>query len=254
VLWSPTENAQYFININEGYEPPGISDLTSGGAFPFTELLAQESVTVEIGSRGFYKSLAWDVAAYRSEVENELIDVAAPGFFGNSTVTNTENAEGDTIHQGIELGIDLDLIRSTVNNSGNLRFRNILTYNDFQFDGDATYRNNTLAGVPELIYVAELRYDHGEKWYAGLNMRHVANGAYADYENTFQAPGYQIWGLTAGWTINGSTKVFGSVENIGDESFISNVSTVANLSTEGNQRVFTPGEGRSAYVGVTFSF
>ncbi len=254
LLYSPSDNIQYFVNVSEGYEPPGITDLTSGGALPFTELLAQESITYEIGSRGFYKAIAWDIAAYRSEVENEFIDVAAPGFFGGTTVTNTENAQGDTIHQGLEIGVDVDLLSGLVGNAGNLRLRNILTYNDFKFDDDPVNGNNTLAGVPEVVYVAELRYDHGETWYAGLNMRHVANGAYVDYANTFQAPGYQLWGLTAGWNINSSTKVFGSIENIADEEFISNVSTVANLSTEGNQRVFTPGEGRSAYVGVSFSF
>ncbi|MGS2722898.1 TonB-dependent receptor family protein [Porticoccus sp. GXU_MW_L64] len=252
VLWAPQDNIQHYANISQGYEPPGITDITSGGALDFTPLLAQQSTTVEVGTRGHYKAIAWDAALYHSTIENEFIDVAAPGF-GAGTVTNTDNALGDTIHQGLELGIDLNLL-SNSNGPWQLRWRNILTYNRFQFDNDPVYGNNTLAGVPEAIYVSELRLDHNDNWYAGLNFRHIANGAQVDFANSAQAPGYQLLGLTAGWNITPSLRVFASAENLTDEAFISNVSTVANLATEGNQNVFTPGEGRSAYIGVALDF
>jgi iron complex outermembrane receptor protein len=254
LLWTPNNNVQHFVNISEGYEPPGISDITSGGSAPFTELNAQESITYEIGTRGHKGIISWDGAIYRSEIREEFIDVAAPGRAPGTTLTNTDNAEGDTIHQGIELGVDVRLLDGATDGGWQLMLRNVVTYNDFRFDNDSTYGNNTLAGVPELIYVAELRLDHADNWYAGINLRHVANGAYVDYANTERAPGYHVVGLTAGWQISTALRLFASVENITDEEYISNVSTVANFQTESSQTLFTPGEGRAAYIGMSYQF
>lgn len=249
LLWSPSDNIQYFANISEGYEPPGITDLTSGGAQPFTRLEAQESVTYEIGSRGQYGGFSWDVTAYHSQIDNEFIDVQNPF----APVTNTDNAVSDTVHQGLELGLDSVLLTAE-SSPIEIVWRNILTINDFKFDGDPVYGDNTLAGVPEMIYVTELKLDYHDLWYAGLNYRHIPNGAFVDYENTDKTPGFQLVGLTAGWKINDSFKLFGSVENITDEKFISNISTVADLPQQRSQNVYTPGEGRAAYLGATFSF
>lgn len=254
LLWSVSDDIQHYFNISEGYEPPGISDLTSGGAFAFTPLEAQESISYEIGSRGRSGALAWDVAIYRSDIESEFIDVVADGFAPGTTITNTSNAVGDTVHQGVELGLDIHFLGGDQSGPLTLVWRNILTYSDFSFDNDPTNGNNILPGVPEVIYVSELRMDYNDTWYAAINVRHVANGPYADYANTLQIPGYDIWGLTVGGQVNSTLRVFASVENVADERFIANVSTVADLSTEGNPNIFTPGEGRAAYVGISASF
>ncbi len=252
LLWSPSENIQHYINISQGYEPPGISDITSGGAQPFTPLKAQKSITYEIGTRGHYSFIAWDATIYRSELENEFIDVAAPGF-GAGTVTNTDNAIGDTVHHGVELGADLYVLEGN-DRPWRLLWRNIYTYNDFEFDDDPVYGNNSLAGVPEAIYLSELKLDYNNYWYLGLNVRSIPDGAYVDFANTEKAPGYDLFGLTAGWYITPDIRLFGSIENITDKKFISNVSTVANLATEGNKRIFTPGQGRAVYFGLSVDF
>ena len=253
LLWQATDTVQYFANISQGYEPPGISDITSGGALPFTELQAQESITFELGTRGQYGILAWDAAVYRSEIEHEFIDVAAPGF-GAGTVTKTDNAVSDTVHQGLELGVDVQLLDGANRNDWQLLWRNIFTYNDFRFENDPSYGDNTLAGVPEAIYVTELTLSHAEAWHAGLNFRHIANGAWVDYANSNQAPGYHLVGLSAGAQLTPALRVFASAENIFDKRYIANISTVADLSTESNKAVFTPGEGRSAYMGLSYTF
>lgn len=248
LLWQVSDSIQHYANVSQGYEPPGISDITSGGAEPFTPLDAQKSITYEIGSRGHHGRFAWDAAIYRSEIENEFIDVEndfVPGL------TNTDNAEGDTIHQGVELGVDITLLDS---DAMQLTMRNIFTYNDFKFDDEPSYGDNSLAGVPEFIYVAELRLDVAEQWYAGINLRHIASGPYVDFANTKQTDGYELLGLTAGWQITESLRLFGSLENMLDEEFVSNVSTVADFSVASSTNLFTPGEGRSAYLGLNWNF
>ena len=116
----------------------------------------------------------------------------------------------------------------------------------FAFDG------NRLAGVPEHIYVSELRLEK-DRWYAAVNLRWVPEGPFADFANTVEVPGYELVGVTAGYDLTENVRLFLSAENLADEVYISNVSTVADQSIE-NARVFTPGQGRAVFGGLSVAF
>ncbi len=258
LLWDVDDNAQLFFNVNRGFEPAGISDLTAGGILDFTPLDAQEAWTVEAGTRGQRDWIAWDLSIYRSWIKNEFIDLAQPSFGGS--VSATFNAD-KTVHQGVELGVDLFLTPPALQEmGGELIWRNIYTYNDFFFTSDPRDLNgqtfpfdgNRLAGVPEHIYVSELRLEM-DRWYAAINFRWVPEGAFVDYANTTRVPGYELVGLTAGYDVADNVRVFASVENLTNKKYISNFSTVANQSIE-NARVFTPGQGRAFFGGFSVAF
>jgi len=246
VLWDFAEHQQAYANISRAYEAPGISDLTAAGVLPFDPLDAQQSTTLEIGSRGQSARWSWDISLYRSRVENEFIDLT------NGFVTNTVNSVSDTIHQGIEAGLDWRPSIAALQKHGiSLAWRNVVTLNDFSFDNHPLYGNNTLAGVPDVNYLTEINLSQ-ERWNGGLNVRHVVQGPYADFANTVQTDGYTVVGLNASWNINDATRVFISAENLGDKKYISNVSTVG-LANETSQ-IFTPGQGRAGFIGAQFDF
>jgi len=246
VLWNFADDQQAYANISRAYEAPGISDLTSGGVLPFDPLDIQQSTTIEIGSRGQNDNWAWDVSIYRSEIVDEFIDLTS-GF-----VTNTVNSESDTVHQGLEAGLDWHPDITTLQRAGmSLTWRNVLTLNDFEFDNHPLYGDNTLAGVPDVNYLTEISLS-GERWNSGLSLRYVADGPYADFANTLQTEGYTLVGFNASWNVSDKTRVFVSAENLGDEKYISNVSTVG-LANERSQ-IFTPGQGRASFIGVHFDF
>ncbi len=258
LLWDVDDNAQLFFNVNRGFEPAGISDLTAGGVLDFTPLKAQEAWTVEAGTRGQQGRIAWDFSVYRSWVENEFIDLAQPRF--GSFVSATFNAD-ETVHQGIELGVDLVLTPAALEETGGeLIWRNIYTYNDFFFASDPrdlndqvfAFDGNRLAGVPEQVHVSELRLER-DRWYAAVNFRWIPEGPFVDFANTVEVPGYELVGVTAGYDITDNARLFVSAENLTDEVYISNVSTVANQSLE-NARVFTPGQGRAVFGGLSVAF
>lgn len=250
VLWDVSEEVQLFANVSRGFEPPSMTDLTSGGALPFTELSAQSAWTVELGSRGNTGIVSWDIAVYRSWLRKEMLDFGAPGASG--FVSFTDNAE-DTLHQGLEAGWDVSLAQAALAPKGlALTWRNALTYNDFYFDGDTTYGHNELAGVPELLYVSELRLEHA-RWHIGANLRRVPRGPYIDFANTEQAPAYTLLGINLGWNVSESLSLFASMENLEDEDYIANVTTVADQSQE-NSTIYTPGQGRAVFAGFSFSY
>jgi len=191
------------------------------------------------------------MAVYRSWVDNEFIDQALPSFGG--FISRTFNAD-NTIHQGIELGVDFNIQPDALKNAGlALTWRNIYTYNDFHFDNDPIYGNNKLAGVPDHIYVSELKLDSEENWYFAINFRWIPDGPFVDYANTLQTPGYELFGMTAGIELTENVTIFASAENLFDQKYISNISTVADQSLE-NANVFTPGQGQAFFGGLTAKF
>ncbi len=249
VLWTPSAAIQWFANISRGFEPASTADLTAGGALPFTPLEAQSAVTLEVGGRGELGPLSWDLAIYRSHLRNELLSFGEPGTRG--FISYTENA-GDTVHQGIELGADLAIGQQMLAEHGlKLLWRNVFTLNDFYFDGDPDYGDNQLAGVPEQVYISELRLDSKRDWYLVFNLRWIPDGPYVDFANTTAAPGYHLLGATAGYQITPAWRVFISGENLTDEAYIANSGTNAHQLLE-DADLFTPGQGRAVFVGIDY--
>lgn len=250
VLWNPQENTTLFANITRGYEPPTVADLTAGGALPFTPLKAQRAWTYEIGGRGQMGPLAWDIALYHSTIEDELLDYGVA--VGPRFISFTDNGT-DTVHQGVELGVDYEIAADMLSKEGlALTLRQIYTFNNFYFKNDPAFDDNRLAGVPRHLYIGELRLDSAAGWYTSLNFRWVPDGAFVDFANTTDAPGYKLLGVTAGWDITDHVRVFVSGENLTDLHYISNVGTNANQLRE-RATLFTPGQGRAWFGGFTLS-
>jgi iron complex outermembrane receptor protein len=248
LLYTPAETVQLFANVSRSFEPPSMADLTAGGISPFAPLNAQTAWTGEVGARGQLGILAFDVAAYSSRVDNEFIDQLA----ANGRTSFTVNAD-NTRRQGFEAGVDLFLLDPSGPAGIGLVWRQVWTFSDFNFDNDARYGNNQLAGVPRHLLASELRLDGRAGWYLGANLRWVPEGPFVDYANTTKAPGYDLWGLTAGWQLTPALRLFGSVENLFDTRHIANVATVSDQSRE-RANAFTPGQGRAVFVGATARF
>ena len=250
LLWNVAENFQVYTNLNQANEAPGITDITTTGISDFQALDVQESTTFEIGTRGQTENWSWDVSLYRSEIEDELIDFTIP--FAFFTLSQTNNSTSDTVHQGIEAGVDWSPTIRFLNDKGiNLTWRHVLTVNDFRFKNNETFGNNKLAGVPDFNYLTELNLLH-KKWKLAANVRYVDNGPFADFANTVQTEGYTLVELNGSYNINDDIRLFFSVENLTDEVYISNVSTVG--SGDVDDQIFTPGQGRGYFAGFDVSF
>jgi len=250
ILWNPAESTTLFVNVTRGYEPPTVADLTAGGALPFTPLKAQRAWTYEIGGRGQIGALAWDIALYHSTIEDELLDYGLA--VGPRFISFTDNGT-DTVHQGLELGFDYAIAVDALSKRGlALTLRQIYTFNDFRFESDPAFDDNRLAGVPRHLYIGEFRLDSSRGWYAATNFRWVPDGAYVDFANTTDSPGYNLLGVTAGWDVTEHVRIFVSGENLTDQHYISNVGTNANQLRE-RAALFTPGQGRAWFGGFTVS-
>lgn len=241
LLWEGDSGAQAYANVTRSIEPPNFGSLspTIGG---FAPIEAQEAWTWEAGVRGRTDQFSWDVAVYRAELDNELLNFIVNPALGIPAATF--NA-GPTVHQGIEAGLDWRF-------APGWRLRQTYTLSDFFFENDPAYGDNDLPLVPPHLYRAELRYDHPSGWFIAPSVETTPSDTWVDYANTLKAPGYTILNLGVGWNITPGASLFVDARNLTDERYVSNFGAVTDARVA-STAVFWPGEGVSAFVGLRFA-
>lgn len=245
LLWEDADGAQIYANLTRSVEPPTFLELVQTPVPQFVDLDAQEAWTGEIGARGQRGAFRYDIAAYRAHIDGELLNYV---IIPNNPALSF-NAQ-DTVHQGIEAGLDWRLMEG---GPGRLTLRQTYSWSDFFFDGDVVYGDNRLPIIPEHAYRAELKYEHPAGWFLAPSVEWVPRDLYVDYANTLRYPGYTTVSLNAGVDLPGGIALFMDLRNLTDERYVSNANAVSDARTAATD-VFTPGEGRSAYLGVRYAF
>ncbi len=251
VRWdNAARDVQVFANVSGSYEPPSFSE--SGTAVIAND--AQTATTVELGTRGVRRWFRWDATAYQSAVKNELLSVqlpapAAPGM------TGTINADR-TIHRGVEVGFSADLLGGdwSAEPAHRLVWQSAWTYGRFTFDDDATYGNNTLAGLPPHLIRGELLWQNAAGYYAGPTFEWVPVKTYVDHRNTFSADPYALLGFKFGRRTAEGLSWFVEARNLTAERYAATTGVVETFDPILAPAQFLPGDGRSVYAGVEYRF
>lgn len=246
VLWDVDASWQVFANVSRSAEVPTY-DANSFASPASTSVKAQTATTYEVGSRGQREDFNWDIALYRAEIDNELQCLTTAPWSPCSVV----NADS-TVHQGLELGFGLALLKSTLSQGDSLWFNTAYTYSDFFFDNDERYGNNELPGVPKHHVRAELLYKHPSGVYAGPNIEWVPDGYYADNANQMTTDRYTLINFKLGYEAGGGWSGYLEGRNLADTRYIANVA-IAGSATEASE-LYNPGTGRALYAGVQFQW
>lgn len=241
VLWDINPTAQLFANVSRSAEVPSYD----ANVITAVNLKPQRATTYEIGTRGHSGMIGWDVSLYRSEIRDELQCLTTSPFSACSII----NA-GRTIHQGIEAGLTGDIPLSA--SGDKLMMTAAYTYSDFNFDGDSTYGNNELPGIPKHYLRAELLYKHANGFYAGPNVEWAPGHYFADNANTLTVDPYALLNLKAGFDAVKHWSIYVEGRNLTGKRYIATVAIagVANASSE----IFNPGTGRAVFGGVRFTW
>lgn len=250
VRWdNAARDIQLYANVSGSHEPPSFSE--SGTAVVASK--AQTATTFEIGTRGQRRWLRWDLSAYHAAVKDELLTVQLPPPAAIGA-TGTINADR-TIHQGVELGVEADLFGRDWKSeaASRLVLRGAWTYGRFKFDDDATYGDNTLAGLPEHLIRGELLWENAAGWYAGPTFEWVPVKTYIDHRNTFSADAYALLGFKLGRRLDKGLSWFVEARNLTDKTYAATTGVIENAAGA-DQAQFLPGDGRSVYAGIEYRF
>jgi iron complex outermembrane receptor protein len=245
LLWDVNPSVQFFGNVSRSAEVPTF-DVNTFTSAANSNLRAQTATTFEIGTRGKYPRLNWDVALYRANIDHELqclTGVATPGV---CTVTNADK----TVHQGVEAGFGVALLKSMFATNDRVWFNTTYTYNGFHFDNDSVYHNNRLPGVAPHLIRGELLYNGSRGFYVGPNVEWAPQPLYADNANTLTGNPYALLNLRAGLDLVRGWSIWAEGRNLSDKAYISTAAIVNKADPAG--AVFNPGYGRAIYTGVRF--
>jgi iron complex outermembrane receptor protein len=254
VLWQPAPNIQVFADITKSRDVPDFSDLGQAniGGLTFVPLQQQRAWTGEIGTRGSWDRFRWDLTFYRSTIGDELIAFNTNAALGIPAATF--NADR-TLHQGIELGAAVDLLRD-VSGPGagdTITLAQLWTFNDFRFVRDRVYGSNRLAAVPEHVLRTTLSYTRPDGFYFAPSLDWVPRGAYADFANTLRTPGYALFGIQTGMKLPNGVTLFVDARNLTDKRYVSDLGAITDARTV-STAIFYPGEGRSVFAGLRYAF
>lgn len=266
--FEPSDAVQLFGNVSRSIEPPndwailstppGIPNTYPGGglAARAIDLKDQQANTFELGTRARLPLLGrLSLSLYRADVEHELLSVEVVPASSTSAAITAESNASPTRHQGVELGLDTPIWRPDGDTGNGVTLRQSYTFNDFRFRHDGAFGHNTLPGIPQHVYQAQLGYQDVSGFYLNANTT-VGSKNWLDYANSVAAPSYRIFGATVGFDVpRTSYKVFADFQNIGNAHYAAVVSPVYNLrgSDTTNPRL-TPGDGFTVIGGVSFGF
>ena len=235
--------ASLYGNLSSLFEPPTnfeLEDNAAGNA----ALEAMQGSVIEIGARGGDGSpLFWDLSVYYAAIDDEILSVEDPAAPGTSLVTNVER----TTHAGLEALFGGSFAVGA--HGGAIEPQLALTWNDFRFDRDPAYGDNTLPAAPEYFMRAELIYRGVRGVFVGPTVDYVGE-RFADFANSYRIESHTLWGLRAGWT-QGRWTAFAHIRNLADEHYVATHS-VRNRAAA-NAPILNSGEPLSAYVGVEFA-
>ncbi len=254
--YKPTPDIRLFANLSQTFEAPTYWELISANvkipkpaqaSVKLYDLHKQKAKTLEIGTKGDWQKVSWDVTAYRSEIDDELISVASD-FAVNWMVANYQ---GGTVHQGLELGSKLQLAQSVFNGLDQLGLDLVYNYSDFKFDS-GQYQGNQLAGIPKHLIHAQLVYQSHNQLVIAPNVYWHPQDTAADHANTQFQDSFYLLGLNASYQFNDALRLYLKAENLADKVYQS--SYVIRGLSKPTQPTFLPGTGRSVSVGVNIQW
>ncbi len=240
-------DVQYFAGFSRSFEPPSFAEAVTNNI----ARNAQTANTFEIGTRGTQSFARWDATVYYSEIKDELLAITDP-----VTLESTTRNADETIHYGIELGSEIDLLGSSwIEDDPVHRFvlRSAYTYGSFRFDGDPIYGDNRITGIPPHLLRGELLYENARGYYVGPTFEWSPIKSFIDHSNTFTADPYALLGFKFGRRVEDGVSWFVEVKNLTDETYSATHGVIDDAGGV-NQRQFLPGDGRSVFAGLEWKF
>jgi iron complex outermembrane recepter protein len=245
LLWDIDPTWQAFGNVSRSAEVPSFGE-NSFATTALSSIKPQTATTYEIGTRGRRPDYSWDVALYRAEIRNELQCLTAPATPGACTVTNADR----TVHQGIEAGGGVAILRALATVDDRLWFNVAYTLNDFFFEGDARYGNNVLPGAPRHYVRAEVLYRNADGFFAGPNVEWVPLAYFVDNANSVSTEPYALFNFRVGIDRGEGISAYLEARNVLNERYIASTSIAETANSA--SALFEPGSGFAVYGGLRY--
>lgn len=255
LIYQAFDDVRFFANVSSTSEAPTYWELVSASVSPknaamakitLNDLNAQNSTTLEIGSSGSINQTQWNLALYRSDVDDELISIVSD-FAVNG---QTSNYSDSTIHQGIELEIIQGISNDLFAKGDSLSTKLVYNYSDFYFD-DGKYDGKQIAGIPEHMAQWELRYQSGG-FYIAPSVKWQIDDTPIDHANNQFQDSYTLLSIQMAYQVNKQLKIYFDGQNLTNETYQTSY-VIRGFSAE-QQPSFLPGFSTTYSLGLNYTF
>lgn len=240
-----------FANISHGFSPPTLAETLTPNGQINPEIRPETGMNYEIGWRGQWQKLQYDLSAYAMDIRNLLVArrTGDDAFVGVNA--------GRTLHAGAEAALQYTLLTGKSGQPLLQAFANY-TYSPYRFldfrDLDADYSGNPLTGVPRQVLAAGLDLQTDAGWYASLNLQAVGAMPMRD-DNSISSEAYALLNARAGYrrTFLGhlALHAYGGCLNIADARYASMILVNA---TGNPPRYYYPGAPRNFFGGISVAW
>ncbi len=243
-----TDAIQVYANASRSYEPPLIAELNSLTVPGFIDLRAQAAWQYELGTRGRAGGITWDVAAYRADLDQEILLINIQPFPNAPfTIPGFRNSER-TRHVGLEAGLRYGVSADLLAPGDAIALEGSFTLNRFTYVRDDLYEGNRIPGLPDAVLHASLQYVHPSGVSVTPSVEYVPGSYFVDSANSMKNEGWTVIGVRAEAPLSSGLKVFGSIENLTDTRYSASVQI-----DNGSGQFYEPSDGRSVYLGFRWN-
>lgn len=241
------ESGVLFATYSSSFETPTTTELAnpdaSGGFNP--SLNAQTADNFEIGFKRSIGDFYYEIAAFRIELEDELVPFELAAFPGRTFFSNAGSSERD----GVELALNW-------RHESGLSVQAAYTWSDFRFDqfiddNGNDFSGNRLPGLPERHGYLGLNYASDRGLNATLET-FFAGRLFANNANTAEVSSYAVTNLRLAYAFrNGRWKYqpYFGINNLLDEDYNNNI----RINAFGS-RYFEPAPPLHFYAGIVINY
>ncbi len=241
LTWQASDTINVFASYRHAFRVPSEGQLFRQGATRNTvDLKPVRADNVEIGVRATpIRELSVQVSAYRLDKRDDILSFRNPidGY------TDNVNA-GHTLHQGIEVGVDLTPARWSRLSVAYSHARH--TYETWVVDPlrQVDYSGNEMETAPRNLGSTALTVTPGHRALASVEA--ILLGRYwMDAANTQRYGGHTLFNLRGQVSVRKDLTVFARVLNVANRRYAESSSYTTARGPE-----FAPGRPRTVFVGV----
>ncbi len=228
-------NTALFGAWSQGFRAPQATDLYRLQKQQVAgELDSEEISSGELGLRGIGDRLSYEVVVYHMTKKNF--------FFRDASGLNV--TDGETSHQGLELGVNYELsdsLSAAINYS--------YGQHEYEFDRQSSgvVHDNEIDTAPKQQANARLSWLPTASTKLELEWLHMGD-YYLDPSNEHEYEGHNLWQLRGAMQVSAKINLFARIENLTDEKYASRADYAY-----GSYRFFG-GQPRAFHFGVNVNF
>lgn len=233
-----------FVTYKNAFRAPSEGQLfRQGSALNTIDLRPVVANSYEIGLRGQAGGgIQYEASLYTMSKKDDILNYKDP-VTGATQATNA----GETLHQGLELGLGAELTREFRLDIAVSYAKH--SYEDWVVSGTADYSGNEMEIAPRLIGDTRLAWQPAALNGGKLTLEWVALGSYwMDAANTQKYDGHDLLNVRVNYPVNKKLELLGSVMNLTDERYADTSSY-----TTSRGREFSPGLPRTVYAGLRYN-